>query len=477
MKAIIPLLLAGPFVLFTNEVERSSGTGQPKGGAGIIDLDDLPNYMAQAVPAYILRDNTPLENPITDAGATLGRVLFYDKQLSVDGTLNCASCHQQAHAFSDAAPASVGVNGSTGRHSMRLINARFAQELRFFWDERAVDLEEQTTMPIRDHAEMGFSGALGAPAFDSLITRLYTLPYYAPLFTVAFGDAVITEQRMQDALAQFVRSIQSFDSRFDQGRAVVGANGPPFPNFTPQENAGKQLFLAPPQFNAQGQRIGGGAGCQGCHRAPEFDIDPNSGNNGIIGSIGGGTDLTNTRSPSIRDLVKPDGTPNGPFFHNALTPTLAGVIGHYDNMPPASQNPLIDPRLTPGGNLQRLQLSQQEVNELVVFLRTLTGSDVYTNSKWSDPFVDGQLEVVGGSVQVATVPAVAPFRVHPTITSGLVRANMPAELVGREMRVYDAAGRMVYSTVARTSMDLGVLPTGTYILRVENALQRIVIER
>ena len=474
MKAFIPLLLAGTFVLFTSAGGPPYDGGRPKGGAGIIDLDDLPNYAAQAVPAYILRDNTPPGNPITDAGATLGRVLFHDKQLSSNGTVSCASCHQQAHAFGDPALASVGVNGATARHSMRLINARFAQEVRFFWDERAVDLEEQTTMPIRDHAEMGFSGTQGDPGFDSLITRMVTLPYYAPLFTAAFGDATITEARMQDALAQFVRSIQSFDSRFDEGRALVAANGAPFPNFTPQENAGKQLFLAPPQFNAQGQRIGGGAGCQGCHRAPEFDIDPNSGNNGVLGSIGGGADLTNTRSPSLRDVVKPDGSPNGPFFHNGLTPTLGGVIAHYDNMPGPSLDPLLDPRLMPGGNLQRLQLTPQEVNELIAFLRTLTGSDVYTNAKWSDPFLDGQLEVVGGGVGMAERPSSPTFMLWPSPTSGPLRLDLPPGSMGSPFTVIDMRGATHMEGRTTERLDVGALPAGTYMLRIGNAGVRFV---
>ena len=134
---------------------------------------------------------------------------------------------------------------------------------------------------------------------------------------MTFGDAGIDEARIQKSLAQFVRSIQSFDSRYDQGRAVAAANQP-FPNFTASENAGKQLFLAPP--NA------GGAGCAGCHRPPEFDIDPNSLNNGVIASIAGGTDLTNTRSPALRDLVNASGQPNSPFctaflIRRAGTPT------------------------------------------------------------------------------------------------------------------------------------------------------------
>ena len=117
---------------------------------------------------------------------------------------------------------------------MRLVNARFATETRFFWDERAATLENQTTQPVRDHVEMGFSGTLGDPDFAALTAKLAAIPEYRVLFAMAFGDAAVTEVRIQLALAQFVRSIQSFDSKFDQGRALVANNGAAFPNFTAQ---------------------------------------------------------------------------------------------------------------------------------------------------------------------------------------------------------------------------------------------------
>ena len=123
---------------------------------------------------------------------------------------------------------------------MRLINARFSQEFRFFWDERATSLENQSTQPIKDHNEMGFSGTLGDPAFANLILKLAAIPEYRVLFAMTFGDPTIDETRLQRALSQFVRSIQSFDSRYDVGRATR-PDGQPFPNFTANENAGKQI--------------------------------------------------------------------------------------------------------------------------------------------------------------------------------------------------------------------------------------------
>lgn len=112
--------------------------------AGVINLSALFNYANQPIPTYIVKDNTPSNNVIDDKIATLGRVLFYDKQLSLNNSIACASCHIQQFAFGDTAILSQGYEGGlTGRHSMRLINSRFGTETKFFWDERAANLETQ----------------------------------------------------------------------------------------------------------------------------------------------------------------------------------------------------------------------------------------------------------------------------------------------------------------------------------------------
>ncbi len=355
--------------------------------AGRIDLDNLENYGGQTAPNYITKLNEG-GNPISDAGATLGRVLFYDTALSIDDTISCSSCHTQSMGFGDADIVSTGVEGGvTGRHSMRLINTQFADEPNFFWDERADSHEAQETQPLTDANEHGFSGENGRADFAALVTKLEALEYYEELFTFTFGDADITEDRLQLALAQFTKSIWSFDSKFDEGRAQVNNNGANFPNYTADENAGKTLFLQGPDQ--------GGAGCQACHRAPEFDIRPGSDHNGVVGVAGDpdAFDFTNTRSPSLRDVAAPNGTPNGPFMHDGSLGTLLDVVNHYDAIQaPADATArqqflaTIDNRLRPGGNLQNLNLSDQQKDQLVAFLNTLSGSEVYTDEKWSNPF-------------------------------------------------------------------------------------------
>ena len=353
---------------------------------GRIDLNNLPNYANQAIPNYIDKDNTQ-GNGITNTGATLGRVLFYDTMLSIDNTVSCASCHQQAHAFGDPEVGSEGVNGVTNRQSMRLINARFSDENDFFWDERANSLEEQTTMPIQDHIEMGFSGQNGNPDINGLIERLSAQGYYQELFAAAFNSPTITEERMQDALAQFIRSIQSFDSKYDAGRASVGNNNTPFPNFTAQENLGKSLFNNNTMFqNGTGNRIGGGLDCQACHRAPEFDIRPNSDNNGVVASERNPTvrEFDITRSPSLRDMFNVAGELNTPLMHTGDFDTIDEVIDHYNDINAAGINNL-DNRLSRGGGVN-MNITDAERAALISFLKTLSGNNVYSDEKWSNPF-------------------------------------------------------------------------------------------
>ncbi len=445
--------------------------------SGTIDLENLFNYANQPVPDYIDQDNTPGTNQITDEAATLGRVLFYDVRLSANNTISCASCHKQEFAFSDTARLSVGLEGGlTGRHAMRLVNSRFSEERRFFWDERAQSLEQQSTMPIRDHVEMGFSGQDGAPDMFDLIDKLSAIPEYQRLFEFAFGDATVTEERMQLALAQFIRSIQSFDAKFDRGLAMVNNINDPFPNFSPQENLGKALYIRPPGGPQRG------AGCQGCHRAPEFDIDPLSRNNGVIGVAGepGSVDLTNTRAPSLRDLVNPQGRLNGPLMHNGAFGSLEMVIDHYNAVPfDRQRNPDLDIRLRGGGgeNGQRLNLTQNEKDALVAFLRTLTGENIYTNPMYSDPFEpDGTLELSPAIITNTHAPQeLAEVSLYPNPARDVLRFE-GLEYGTYTLRLFDAYGRLVdtRSTSPGSPIQLEQLQPGTYVLTIFTQTNKLV---
>jgi cytochrome c peroxidase len=367
---------------------------------GIIDLSKLENYANQKVPDYIgdPRDN---DNPVTDAGATLGRVLFYDKKLSIDDTISCGSCHQQSHAFSDPNVVSKGVAGGVStRHSMRLINTRFGHGeastnprfnvVRMFWDARANSHEDQETAPIKDHNEHGYSGLNGRPNINDLITKLEAIEYYRELFQFVFSSPEITEAKIQLALAQFTKSIQSFDSKYDEGLALSPSKLDDFPNFSFDENQGKKLFET---------SIGeGGINCTSCHHSPEFVIRTPGigfGHNGVVGVANNPNsyDFTNVRAPVLRDLVNPEGIFNGPMMHDGSMTNFRQVIDHYNFVPVPTDETVrakfletIDFFLAPSGLPRDFQLTETEKRQLEAFLKTLSGKSVYTDKKWSDPF-------------------------------------------------------------------------------------------
>jgi len=431
-----------------------------------VDLDNLFNYANQDIPDYITNDNTD-GNTIDDRTATLGRVLFYDKNLSSDGTIACASCHIQANAFGDPSVQSPGVNGLTGRHSMRLVNPRFSREVHFFWDERAETLEAQTTLPIQDPIEMGYSGTNGDPNIDDLINHLESIDYYNTLFEFAFGDTEITENRMQLALAQFIRSIQSFDSRFDEGLILVDNISIPFPNFTPQENRGKELFINTP-FE--------GAGCVSCHIPPEFSIEIHTQNNGVITVAGmpDEIDLTNTHPPSLRDLVNPNGNLNSPLMHDGSFTSLLDVVNHYNHIPNNPANTNLDIRLTdPYGEPQQLNLTEEQKQEIVAFLETLTGSDIYTNEKWSNPFdPDGSIKIIGGTLGISEgsiTPFISIFP-NPVVNNVTIDTNIDYFKIS----VYNNTGKLLFQKKAtkQTLLDFSGIASGLYFVNIttENGL-------
>jgi cytochrome c peroxidase len=346
-----------------------------------LNLPSTPyNYSNPALPAFLQAPNiqgqinTPATNPITDWGATLGRVLFYDKNLSFNKTISCASCHKQAFAFSDPAVKSSGFNGGlTNRHSMTLMNAKYYPNGRYFWDQRAATLEVQVLTPIQDAVEMGMN-------LTDLENRLKILPYYPTLFTKAFGDNNITSNRISLALAQFVRSIVSYQSKFDAGRATFA--GPPpapetaFPNFTAQENRGKEIFFGP---------IGG---CAPCHGSETFTA-PQEKNNGL--------DLTTTDRGfgAVSNLMQNDATfkvgslknieLTAPYMHDGRFATLEQVVEHYSSG--VQNHPNLSPQLKlPNGQPRLANFTPQDKAALVAFLKTLTDTNILTDVKYSDPF-------------------------------------------------------------------------------------------
>ena len=384
----------------------SNGTIDPGSGDSTDELN-LPeeyfNYANIELPSYLTTnefptqfqfqdlteyDNTPIDNPITDEGATLGRVLFYDKKLSANGTISCASCHKAEHGFSDPNVLSEGFKGGlTRRHAMSIVNARFYADGRFFWDERAETLEDQVLLPFQDDVEMGLT-------LEELINIVEEQTYYPTLFNDAFGDETVTNDRISKALAQFIRSMVSTTSKYDQARKDVQSPIVDFPDFTSQENLGKRLFYLPRQLTN-----GVNGNCSGCHQTEAF-VGPLPGNPGPLTSFattngldatsisdlgvfemtGNNRDIGIFKVPSLKNIaIRP------PYMHDGRFVTLEEVIEHYSS---GIQNhpSLITPLVNSNGEVGQFNFTNQEKEALMAFLKTLTDNEMLEDEKYSNPF-------------------------------------------------------------------------------------------
>ena len=321
---------------------------------------DPTNSNYRFVGAY---DNMPDDNVTTDAGATLGRVLFYDTRLSANETVSCASCHKQENGFSDDETFSEGFqNGMTRRHSMGLANARFYPNGRFFWDERAPTLEEQVLMPIQDPVEMGMD-------LTTLLGILNATQEYPVLFDEAFGTQEITEERLAKALAQFVRSMISYQSKFD----VAIEKG--LDHLTPAELSGAKLFTG---F------------CQGCHKGPMQNGTEATVNGiddistvvdlGLAEVTGLETDEGKFKTPSLRNIAV-----TAPYMHDGRFTTLDQVLTQYFTNVQNHVN--LDNRLKSSGQPIRIPLSRKQKDEILLFFDTLTDHEFLSDEKFADPFL------------------------------------------------------------------------------------------
>lgn len=359
---------------------RAQPTATPSGVAAFttIDFAKVAKYSSPTLPAYFDRtvtalDNSPGSTVFHDRVATLGRVLFYDLRLSTNERASCASCHQQALGFTDSMRFSNGISNAatTDFHAMRLGNLRYWQPGSTFWDRRAASVEAQASHPFHSLVEMGWGGAAGG--FDSLIRKMGATFYYPNLFAWAFGSSTISETRIQQALANFVRAMISSTSRWDTGYARVFSPTAPsralnvnLVNLTPEENRGRQLFMTGVAQN--------GAGCSSCHLPPTFALAANARSNGLDG---GETRLF--KAPSLRSVGL-----TGPYMHDGRFATLAEVVDFYDRG--IQEGPALDDRLRQGRRPQRLNFRAADRAAIVAFLMTLTDHALTTDPRFSDPF-------------------------------------------------------------------------------------------
>lgn len=346
--------------------------------------------MSVTLPRHIRQRTfiSEVTNSESDARkAVLGRVLFYDKALSATGETSCATCHLQEKAFADPKAFSQGINGQvTKRNSIALGSVpTFAPvvsgygssgdentsavegNVKFFWDERAGTIKEQSEATIQDELEMGSD-------LHQLSSDLRKREIYQILSMKAFGTTNLTPDRITLALERFTATMVATNTRFDQLRDAelsgTIANG----NFTEQELLGDRLF----EMN-----------CAGCHGHNLTEPAVNVANNGLDGVYADkGVGLISRQAhdngvfkvPFLRNVAL-----TGPYMHDGRFETLAEVIDHYSEGIQDHRN--LHPLLKDSHfNARRMNFSAEEKAALVAFLEMTTDESLLTDAALSDPF-------------------------------------------------------------------------------------------
>ncbi len=327
--------------------------------------------------------STDFQYDFNSKTATLGRVLFYDKALSINNSVSCASCHKQVFAFADNTKGSRGFeNFVTDRNTPPIQNlglffafpgpepGDIGQAL--FWDGRERILQDMVVQPIFNHIEMGIRNT------GNLVRKVEERPYYAALFTEAFGDEQINLERISEALMVFVQNIRSVTSAFDQ-RLFNGSDQ----SLTPAQLRGFDLFFG--KYN-----------CGSCHQlhAPagyfvpaegdEFlniGLDANYKDKGRGALTKKPEDNGKFKIPNLRNVAL-----TAPYMHDGRFETLSEVIGHYSTG--VQSHPNLDSRLKDeNGQVLVLNITETEKQDLIAFLHSLTDNGMVTDPRFSDPFI------------------------------------------------------------------------------------------
>jgi len=287
----------------------------------------------------------PADNPLTAEKVELGRTLFFDKRLSQDNTIACASCHLATNAFTDGKPVSSGIRGQKGgRSAPASFNRVFSGAQ--FWDGRAETLEAQSVGPFTNPIEHGFAN------YDVMMAKMMKNQGYRKLFKQVFGDDNITTERVGKAIASFQRTVLSGNSpadRFDQGQEAGAI----------PESAQKGLLL----FRDK-------ARCTKCHSGFNFTDekfhnlgigwDDNKVDLGRYMVTSNAEELGAFKTPTLREIAR-----SAPYMHDGRFKSLEEVVNFYNKG--GVKNPHQDPLVLP------LELTDQEKSDLVAFLRTLNG--------------------------------------------------------------------------------------------------------
>ena len=335
-------------------------------------------YQLVVPPSITDAPRIPADNPLTNEGVALGRFLFYEKLLSADNSIACASCHQQDKAFTDSRAVSEGIFGQEGKRSaMSLANVMWADSLN--WDFRFTRIEDQNRRPLTHPDEMGQALAVS-------VGKLQNSARYPPLFERAFGTRVITELLLLKALGQFQRTLISGRSKFDLSRQPGSGV-----TLTPDEEAGYALFATHPSGIPTYNR---GGNCGDCHgsgglfktrliTSANNGLDLFPADSGIGGVTGREHDVAKFGVPSLRNIGL-----TAPYMHDGRFSSLEDVLDHYNEHIERDSPNLAREFLTVSNinGAPSLLLTPDEKRKIILFLQTLTDTAFVQDRRFSDPF-------------------------------------------------------------------------------------------
>ncbi len=355
------------FLLYTFFLVASC---QPDDKGSLDNIAYNPTPLELTKLAQFPKMEMPADNPLTTEGVELGRFLFFDKLLSANGTMACASCHLPEMNFTDGQATSKGIDNIAGRRSsMSLENIGFVNK-GLFWDGRTKTLEEQALLPVEDPIELHNT-------WTKVVDKLKNHADYPTRFRKAFGisnTSEITKELAAKAMAQFERTLISGNAKVDK---IFRREG----EFTDDEYSGYLLF-----FNAAGAPD---AQCGHCHTSPFYNSNDYF-NNGLdsvsnlanFKDLGRGTitkkefDNGKFRVPSLRNVEL-----TAPYMHDGRFKTLEEVVEHYASGGHYAEN--IDPFIP---QIATIRLTTKQKRQIVLFMKTLTDTSFTRNPAFQDPF-------------------------------------------------------------------------------------------
>ena len=359
---LVPILLLSGIYITSCKKDKSSTEPQKE-----VYLD-LSDSNAVYFPQHVYNGST------VNKTAVLGRVLFYDRHLSINNSVSCASCHKQAYAFADNVALSNGFeNVKTGHNNSHITNivgvGSFSNvtgvSALLFWDGRQTSLTDMVTKPIGNHVEMGISD------IGTLPQKLSTLPYYKELFKKAYGTSDITVERIASALGTFLSAINSDSTRFDKAKIYKTAQ------YSALEEDGWQLFNI--KYNcASCHHLGTGTYFQNGFEDIGLDDSCTDMGRGAISLMS--SDNGKFKTPNLKNVAV-----TGPYMHDGRFKTLKEVLNHYSDGIKNSAN-LSEKLKDVNDKPMRMKISEDEKDALIAFLNTLTDYKLLTDSKFSDPF-------------------------------------------------------------------------------------------